>query len=72
MDHLMVQAELGVTCIPFHNLEDYQNRKQDACGLPAKCLMCKALMDVHEMDKAYTPEHTVGMTHWINIIQQTE
>eukprot|EP00972_Heterocapsa_arctica_P018489 2732007-Heterocapsa_arctica.AAC.1 len=30
MDHIMVQAELGVTCTPFSSLEDYQNRKTDA------------------------------------------
>eukprot|EP00972_Heterocapsa_arctica_P086825 12798429-Heterocapsa_arctica.AAC.1 len=41
MDHLMVQSELGVTCIPFSNLEDYQNHKKEACGMAGKCLMCK-------------------------------
>eukprot|EP00972_Heterocapsa_arctica_P034810 5124777-Heterocapsa_arctica.AAC.1 len=72
VDHLMVQAELGVTCIPFSNLEDYQNHKTEACGLPGKCLMCKAFLDVHQMNNSYDPEHTMGMTNWIRTMQKSE
>eukprot|EP00972_Heterocapsa_arctica_P063480 9368777-Heterocapsa_arctica.AAC.1 len=57
MDHLMVQAELGTTCVPFDNLDMYQTHKTEACGLPGKCLVRKAIHDVHQMNKCYSHEH---------------
>eukprot|EP00972_Heterocapsa_arctica_P036872 5429447-Heterocapsa_arctica.AAC.1 len=72
MDHLMVQTELGITCVPFVNLEDYHRNKKDTCGEKGKCLLCKAINDVHEMNMFYNTEHTMGMTQWIKTMQTNE
>eukprot|EP00972_Heterocapsa_arctica_P026560 3911214-Heterocapsa_arctica.AAC.1 len=69
MDHIVVSSELGVICHHFDNLEDYQIHKKNVCAMPAKCLMCKGLMDMKDMEKAYSEEHALGMRQWINIMQ---
>eukprot|EP00972_Heterocapsa_arctica_P083769 12343863-Heterocapsa_arctica.AAC.1 len=72
MDHIMVQTEMGETCTQFIHLEDYQNRKEEACRNVGKCLMCKAFEDMHQMNIAYSDEHTMGMTQWIHTMRKNQ
>eukprot|EP00972_Heterocapsa_arctica_P001675 241330-Heterocapsa_arctica.AAC.1 len=72
MDHIMVISEMGAVCNNFDNLEAFQTNKKGVCGLSAKCLMCKGLNDVKDLEAAYNDGHTAGMKKWIDIMQTNQ
>eukprot|EP00972_Heterocapsa_arctica_P070487 10412940-Heterocapsa_arctica.AAC.1 len=61
MDHIMVASELGNICRNCDTLETFKINKKKVCGLSAKCLMCKGLNYMKELDTAYSEGQTTGM-----------
>eukprot|EP00972_Heterocapsa_arctica_P049719 7315284-Heterocapsa_arctica.AAC.1 len=72
MDHIMVISEMGNICRNFDTLEDFRINKQNVCGASSKCLMCKGLNDVKDLDAGYSEGHTAGMKKWIDIMQNNQ
>eukprot|EP00972_Heterocapsa_arctica_P078407 11560949-Heterocapsa_arctica.AAC.1 len=58
MDHIMVASELGNICRNCDTLEDFNINKKKVCGVSAKCLMCKGLNDMQELDTVYSEGQT--------------
>ena len=73
MNHIMEINEMGESCDQSKeckNLEEWKENIKSFCGYPTKCMNCKAVSNMKDMETSYTVDMTKQMVDWVQAMRK--